>query len=165
MQGKANYRAPLLNQLFFQLVINAVNSTTKLLLRQATIQALQENQDSAARELLDLLRSKTELEPRQMPLLQAAEDDRVKSVNDMDYYAWAEVVKGRFLPALQENGREKFTASELYDWCMASCRQLVPYEIDKWKNKVSRSLKHLKDQGVLIAENKGRVYAINQLPT
>ena len=142
-----------------------MNSTTKLLLRQATIQALQENQDSAARELFDLMRQKTEFEPRQMPLLQAAEDDGVKSVNDMDYCAWAEVIKGRFLPALQENGREKFTASEFYDWCMASCRQLVPYEIDKWKNKVSRSLKHLKNQGVLIAESKGRVYAINQLPT
>ena len=133
------------------------------LLRAATIQALQNQQDEAASELLSLMEIKTK------PVLAALPSARrVLTGEAHDYHYWTRIVREQFIPFMTANGRLRFTSHELLTWlenCTAidfSTGDFDEHESGRhvWRNAVSGALAALKKQGILDAPAFGKDYTI-----
>lgn len=148
-----------------------MEATTKQLLREAALTALNNEQDRSAFELLSLLnnapvQTTTAAAAAVLPATQA-----LMEAPAHDYHYWARFVREHFLPFMTANGRLRFTSPELFSWLEnCSSLRLTTGDMDThssgrevWRNGVSCGLAELKKQGVLHAPAFGRVYEIEQL--
>ena len=148
-----------------------MQETTRKLLREAALTALNNAEDRSAFELLSLLNNA----PVQTTTAAAAAvlpaTRQVVEAPSHDYHYWARFVRENFLPFMTANGRLKFTSPELFSW-LENCSSLKLTTGDMethssgrevWRNSVSLALGDLKKQGVLHAAAFGRVYEIEQL--
>ena len=141
-----------------------MNPNTIELLRAATIQALQNKQDASAVELLALM------QPTPVALPAPALPQRTTVDGPAhDYHYWAQFVREKFIPFITENGRFRFTSSELLSWLENSLENVLTLgDVQEqpnggrtvWKASVSNGLAALKKQGVLKAENGAKEYEI-----
>jgi len=147
-----------------------MEETTKRLLREAALSALNNAEDRSAFELLSLLnnapvQATTAATVKVLPTAREVTDAPAH-----DYHYWARFVRDNFLPFMTGNGRLKFTSPELFSW-LENCSNLKLTTGDMethasgrevWRNSVSLALTDLKKQGVLHAPTFGRVYEIEQ---
>jgi hypothetical protein len=152
-----------------------MNPTTKALLRNAVIEAVNTEQDLAAMELMFLLAGK-QLPYRPEACVQLPEaTQEVLAVGRQvidgparSFHYWASFIRENFIPFMVRNGRARFTSSELFSWlennpavCMTTAeveRRLDGHEY--WRNIVSKALTALKEGGLVEAQSKSRVYVI-----
>jgi hypothetical protein len=152
-----------------------MNPTTKALLRNAVIEAVNTEQDLAAMELMFLLAGK-QLPDRPEACVQLPEaTQEVLAVGRQvidgparSFHYWASFIRENFIPFMVRNGRARFTSSELFSWlennpavCMTTAeveRRLDGHEY--WRNIVSKALNALKEGGLVEAQSKSRVYVI-----
>jgi hypothetical protein len=145
-----------------------METATKALLRQAAIQALQDQEDVAAGELLALLSSKPKdspLLPKQQMLLPGNE---VIDGPARDYHFWVQFIRENFIPFLTENGRARFTSNEMFTW-LENCRLLRLTTGDlhahqdgtpAWRCRAGKGLSELKKQGIVSGQPGGREFQI-----
>jgi hypothetical protein len=153
----------------------AMNPTTKALLRNAVLEAVNTEQDLAAMELLFLLTGK-QLPNQQQARAQLPESAQAqlpvgRQVIDgpaRDCHYWASFIRENFIPFMVANGRARFTSNELFSWlennpavCMTSA-EIEPRSdgYEYWRNIVSNALTSLKLGGLVEAQPNGRVYMI-----
>lgn len=156
-----------------------MNPATRALLRNAVIEAVSNEQDASAVELLALLSGDqpSHLPSAAVPIVKAAQlmlpsDRPVIDGPARDYHYWAAFIRKNFIPFMVANGRPRFTSGELFSWidnhldvCMTA-GDIEPRCDGKqyWRNIVSDALRSLKQQGLVEAQKGARVYVIpNQL--
>lgn len=152
-----------------------MNPATKALLRNAVLEAVNTEQDTAAMELLSLLaQAPPTTEPNHAitavrPAQLALPSDRVSIDGPpRDYHYWAGFIRDNFMPFMAANGRVGFTSHELFSW-LENCPALSMTTGDiktrsdghpHWRNMASSALGALKKRGLLKAEPGGRNYLI-----
>lgn len=154
---------------------SAMNTTTRALLRNAVIEAVNTEQDDAAMELLSLLNGNSITE-------QVESDDSTAHCSQLmlpserliidgparDYHYWAGIIRDSFIPFMVANGRHKFTSGELYSWLGNGTNvQMTAGDVELrsdgkeyWRNILSDALRSLKGQGLIVSIKGGRVYSI-----
>lgn len=152
---------------------SAMNPTTKSLIRNAVIEAINAEHDDAAMELLSLL---NENSTAVQSAVVASSDHAMKFVESRvvegpsrDYHYWAKFIRENFIPFLTANGRARFTSRELFSWLennpavlfTAGEVELRSDGYERWRGIVSNALTALKDRGMVQAAEKGRCYAIS----
>jgi hypothetical protein len=152
-----------------------MNPTTKALLRNAVIEAVNTEQDLAAMELLFLLTNKqlpsqlqtiAQLPSIPQPALPSGRQVIDGPVRDCHY--WASFIRENFIPFMTANGRGRFTSHELFSWLEnnpAVCLTTAEVELrsdghEYWRNIVSHALTCLKQGGLVEAQPNSRVYMI-----
>ena len=145
-----------------------METTTKAFLRQAAIQALQDQEDAAASELLALLSSG----PKDPPLL--PNQQTILPSNELiegpakDYHFWVQFIRDNFVPFLAENGRARFTSNEMFTW-VENCRllQLTTGDLQAhesgtitWRGRAGKGLSELKKQGVVFGRPGGKEFQV-----
>ena len=148
-----------------------MNTETVALLRAAAIQALQNQNDDSAFELVSLIDTKGTA----AKALPAAPQGGVPNMPAHDYSYWMQLIRQHFIPFITGNGRLRFTSTELYSWLEHSSEVVLSRgDLDHhkggrsvWKHAVSSALGHLKSQGVLHGESFSKVYTVMppQLPS
>lgn len=142
--------------------------TTKALLRNAILEAVTSEQDSAAMELLQLLNGSAVTTPAQPKILSLPASREVVDGSAHDYHFWTSFIRENFIPFMTSNGRLRFTSHELLTW-LENCQQIVLTTGDieqhstgreTWRNGVSAALSTLKQRGVLKAPAFGKDYEI-----
>ena len=141
---------------------------TKAFLRNAILEAVNAEQDSAALELLQLL---NEVESSSVTKPAALSLPAAREVIDgaaHDYRYWASFIREHFSPFMTSNGRMRFTSHELFAW-LENCQGLRltsgDVEIDRkgretWRRLASNALYALKQRGVLNAPALSKGYEI-----
>jgi hypothetical protein len=158
---------------------SAMNPTTKALLRNAVLEAVNTEQDTAAMELLSLLTGEQLPDQLQIPAqlpkstrLMLPPERQVIEGPARDYHYWASFIRDNFIPFMVANGRARFTSHELFSWLENNpAVRLTSAEIEArsdghqyWRNIVSNALVALKTRGIVEAPHNGRNYEIpNQL--
>ena len=145
-----------------------MNSSTKAFLRKAVSDALSQEQDDAALEILQILSDASEDQSSfcSPPALPAAK--QVLEGPAHDYHYWVQFIKNEFLPFMNKHARDKFTSHELLGWIERHQSVLFTtgdIEMSKkgretWRNIVSNALSHLKAQGVFFTPPFGKDYTI-----
>jgi len=156
-----------------------MNPTTKAILRNAVIEAVNTEQDLAAMELMFLLAGK-QLPDRPDACVQLPEATQGpvavgRQVIDgpaRSFHYWASFIRENFIPFMIRNGRARFTSNELFTWLENSpavCMTTAEVELrsdgqEYWRNIVSNALIALKEGGLVQAQSKSRVYVIAGRP-
>ena len=146
-----------------------MNTKTLALLRAAAIQALQDQDDDSAAELVSLIDSKQPPQAAQPALPEATPGNSVPNAPAHDYNYWVQFIRQEFIPFITGNGRLRFTSTELLVWMENSTTVVLNRgDLDRhkngravWKHSVSSALGALKSQGVLRGESYGKVYTVN----
>jgi hypothetical protein len=142
--------------------------TTRALLRNAILEAVTAEQDSAALELLQLLNGTTAATPAQPVVLSLPAAREVVDGAAHDYHYWTSFIRENFIPFMTANGRLRFTSHELLTW-LENYQQLklTTGDIEQhstgretWRNGVSAALSALKQRGVLKAPAFSKDYEI-----
>jgi len=142
--------------------------TTKALIRNAILEAITAEQDSAALELLQILNGSTVQEQATLPVLRLPASREVTDGVARDYHFWATFIRENFIPFMTSNGRLRFTSHELLTW-LENCQQLqlTAGDIEQhssgretWRTGVSAALSVLKQRGILKAPAFGKDYEI-----
>lgn len=146
-----------------------METTTKVFLRQAAIQALQDQEDAAASELLALLSSGPKDPPsfpKQQMLL--ASNNAIDGPA-RDYHFWVQFIRENFIPFLAENGRARFTSPEMFTW-IENCRllQLTTGDLQThqdgklaWRGRAGKGLSELKRQGLVYGQPGGKEFLVH----
>ena len=153
----------------------AMNPTTKALLRNAVIEAVNTEQDAAAAELLAMLNGEQST-PAPLPVAPNVQPAQLVLPSDRliidgparDYHYWANVIRESFIPFMVANGRHKFTSGELYSWLENGANvQMTAGDIELrcdgkeyWRNIVSDAIRSLKGRGLIDGERGSRVCLI-----
>lgn len=139
--------------------------TTKALLRSAAMTAIEEEQDLAAFELLQMLHKGAAPEPS-LPKLAVLPASVSGEPHGYDF--WMSFIREHFIPFMQNNGRVRFTSHELLTW-IQRCEdlQLTSGDLQKreqdreiWRRNVSLALQTMKHQGFLHADARCKEYEI-----
>lgn len=144
-----------------------MNPTTKALLRNAILEAVNAEQDAAALELLTLLTGEATPKPVQLAL------PAVREVIDggaRDYHYWVAFIREHFIPFMTSNGRYRFTSHELFAWLENNpAVKLTRGDIEQhstgreaWRKTVSYALATMKQRGLVKAPALGKDYVIEQ---
>lgn len=148
-----------------------MNTTTKALIRNAVIEAVNKEDDTAAMELIGILAGDPHIsKPASPPLL--VESPQVIDGPARTYHYWSRFIRESFIPFIVNNGRSGFTSVELLSWIEnSSSIQMTTGDIEQradgnpyWRSIVSDALKSLKDQGVIKAEKGSKTYLIASEP-
>ena len=146
-----------------------MNPRTLALLRAAAIQALQDQDDDSAAELVSLIDSKQSPQAVAPALPEGIPQESVPNAPAHDYNYWVQFIRQHFIPFITGNGRLRFTSGELLAWMENSPLLVLNRgDLDRhksgrtvWKHSVSSALGALKSQGVLTGEAYGKIYTVN----
>lgn len=152
----------------------AMDTATKAFLRKAVIEAVHNQEDTAAKELFDILaQNLSDNKSALPPLCQESEQLTLEPVNGpaRTYRHWSKFIEKHFIPFVVANGRCRFTSVELFSWIEHSSEtKMTAGDIalrsdgkQYWRSIVTNALKSLKDCGIIDAEKGGRVYVICNL--
>lgn len=146
-----------------------VNEAIKRHLRNATVAALEEGDDETAQELLALIlppKHQAPQLPTQQPILLAPALE-VTEGPPRSYDFWAQVLRDKFVPFMNEHCRHTFTAFEALRWLQANV-PLSTGDVEThrcgtpvWRSQASNALGRLKQMGVLQSEPRSKIYAIS----
>jgi hypothetical protein len=148
-----------------------VNDSTRIYLRNATLEALSKEDDSAAMELLSILTGQSELpQPEQRTTLALPQARPLMEGDAHDYHFWARFIRDSFLPFMLAHGRYGFTSYELTSWLEAHPElPLTTGDVEAhsngretWRSQISAALQGLKRMGCINAPLFGRTYEINR---
>lgn len=148
-----------------------MNTATKAALRKAAIEAIDNQEDIAAMELLGLLAKDGVIDKPALPPARQSPDQLLLQIIDgpaRTYHYWAAFIRESFLPFVVASGRARFTSSELFSWIQNNPKvQMTDGDLVKridgrehWRGIVTDALKSLKECGIICAAKGGRVYAI-----
>ena len=145
-----------------------METTTKTLLRNAILEALSAEQDSAAMELLGLLTGLPTAAPTKPAPLALPPVRQITNGPAHDYHYWIGFIREHFIPFMSANGRLRFTSHELLTWLENSpalnltAGDIEPHSTGRetWRNGVTAALAALKQRGVLSAPAFGKDYQI-----
>ena len=145
-----------------------MNTKTVALLRAAAIQALQDQNDESAFELVSLIDCKQPPQAAQPALPEVTLGSSVPNAPAHDYNYWVQFIRQEFIPFITGNGRLRFTSNELLAWMENSTMVVLNRgDLDHhksgravWKHAVSSALGALKSQGVLTGEAYGKIYTV-----
>ena len=152
-----------------------MNTTTRALLRNAVIEAVNSEQDAAAAELLALLTNAQPVSSGNPAAVMVESAQLIlpaeRTIIDgpaRDYHYWAGFIRDNFIPYMVANGRHRFTSSELFSWLENSkTLQMTTGDIELrrdgkeyWRSIVTDAIRSLKDQGLIEGEKGGRLYMI-----
>lgn len=148
-----------------------MNTATKAALRKAAIEALNDQEDIAAIELLALLAKNAAASKPALPL--ARQDSAQLSLRMIGgpargYHYWADFIQKSFLPFLKANGRTGFLSSELFSWIENNPEvQMTDGDLakrvdgkERWRGIVTDALKSLKECGIISAAKGSKTYTI-----
>lgn len=144
-----------------------MNATTKALLRNAVIEAVNNQEDAAAIELLGILAGAASINKSASPPLLLM-SSKIIDGPARTYHYWIKFIRESFLPFIVDNGRSSFTSIELLSWIANNSNiQMTTGDVQAradgnpvWRNIVSDALRSLKDQGIIRAERGGKTYLI-----
>lgn len=145
-----------------------METATKALLRQAAIQALQDQEDLAASELLALLSLESKHLPSTLKRQALLPSSEVIDGPARDYHFWVQFIRENFIPFLSENGRARFTSNEMFTW-LENCRllQLTTGDLHAyqdgtpaWRGRAGKGLSELKKQGIVSGQPGGKEFQI-----
>jgi hypothetical protein len=145
-----------------------METTTKDFLRQAAIQALQNQEDVAASELLAILSPEPKHQPSKpiQPVLLPSKE--VIDGPARDYHFWMQFIRENFIPFLSGNGRARFTSNEVFTW-VENCQllQLTTGDLHThqdgtltWRSRAGKGLSELKKQGVVSGQPGGKEFRV-----
>jgi hypothetical protein len=134
---------------------------TKARLRAAAIEALRDNDDDGALELLALMGDRPSVvslpqEPRQLALMSAPAEPPLPQTQDArDVHAWAMAIEQFFLPSLTSRGRTDFTTPEMLSWFESSGFPLTVGDLEvlpgqnrvRWRGIAGNGLTKLRESG------------------
>lgn len=144
-----------------------MNHTTIQRLKDAALQAVQDDDIAAARDLLDIISvQKIMHKPLQ---LKASSSDEVGVLHDSLF--WSQIVRDSFVPFLTQHGRSSFTSPELFKWIVnwdgvtLSQQDLQRHEDGReiWRDRAYQGLTQLCQMGVLSKEYGSKVYYIAEV--
>ena len=140
-----------------------MKSETKARLRAAAIDALNENDDAGALELLSLMGGQLPIAmlPQEAPQLAlspvAVEPPLPQTQEARDVHAWAMAIEQYFLPSLEARGRTDFTTPEMLSWFESSGFPFTAGDMEilpghnrmRWRGIAGNALTKLRESNVV----------------
>lgn len=142
-----------------------MEETTRSLLRNAVVEAMRQEQDDAAVELIAMLKGYTPGAEAPVPAITPATivEERQplafpplpEHPHARGSYFWEEAIEKFYLPTLVAAGQDTFTSHEMYAWIEASGFPLTSGDWDNkanrttWKVNSGQGLQHLHEKGVV----------------
>ncbi len=145
-----------------------METTTKAYIRQAVIEALQNQEDETASELLALISSQPKHQPSKLIQPALLPSDDVIDGPARDYHFWVQFIRENFIPSLTEYGRTRFTSNEMFTW-LENCPllQLTTGDLHAhqdgtltWRGRAGKGLSELKKQGIVFGQPGGKEFQV-----
>jgi hypothetical protein len=149
-----------------------MEATTQDYLRKAAAEALAAKDDASVLEIIGLLQGCPIPQPPHQAQLALPSVCLSSEGPAHSYHYWVQFIRESFIPFMIENGRGKFTSSELFSWLENNCGSAFttgdlkeyPNSGATWRGMASNALAALKQQGVLQSRIHSRVYSITSSP-
>jgi hypothetical protein len=145
-----------------------METTTKAYIRQAVIEALQNQEDETASELLALISSQPKHQPSKLIQPALLPSDDVIDGPARDYHFWMQFIRENFIPSLIKSGRTRFTSNEVFTW-LENFRSLQLTTGDlhahqdgtlTWRGRAGKGLSELKKQGIVSGQPGGKEFQV-----
>lgn len=147
-----------------------MDSATQNYLRQAATSALADKDDASALEIIKLMQGLQGPQPQKQGELALLPPEASNAGPAHTGHYWAQLTREAFIPFIIQNGRARFTSTEVFTWLENYCADkftsgdlaLRQDGSMTWKGIASDGLCNLKRQGVIESEPHGRTYQITK---